>query len=32
MPGNSPRKLILKNYQSPGDILMLTATVRDLHA
>ncbi len=26
-----PRKLILKNSQSPGDILMLTATVRDLH-
>lgn len=26
-----PHKLILKNFQSPGDILMLTATVRDLH-
>ena len=26
------RKLILKNHQSPGDILMLTAAVRDLHA
>jgi hypothetical protein len=26
------QKLILKNFQSPGDILMLTATVRDLHA
>jgi ADP-heptose:LPS heptosyltransferase len=25
------RKLILKNWQSPGDILMLTAAVRDLH-
>ena len=25
------RKLILKNYQSPGDIVMLTAAVRDLH-
>jgi ADP-heptose:LPS heptosyltransferase len=25
------RKLILKNSQSPGDILMLTAAVRDLH-
>ena len=25
------RKLILKNTQSPGDILMLTAAVRDLH-
>jgi ADP-heptose:LPS heptosyltransferase len=26
-----PRKLILKNWLSPGDILMLTAAVRDLH-
>lgn len=26
------RKLILKNFLSPGDILMLTAAVRDLHA
>jgi ADP-heptose:LPS heptosyltransferase len=26
------RKLILKNHQSPGDVLMLTATVRDIHA
>jgi ADP-heptose:LPS heptosyltransferase len=26
------RKLLLKNYQSPGDVLMLTAAVRDLHA
>src|SRR5580658_10110743 len=25
------RKLILNNYQSPGDIVMLTAAVRDLH-
>ena len=25
------QKLILKNFQSPGDILMLTAAVRDLH-
>jgi len=25
------RKLILKNFQSPGDIIMLTAAVRDLH-
>ncbi|NOX55709.1 MAG: glycosyltransferase family 9 protein, partial [Planctomycetes bacterium] len=25
------RKLILRQYQSPGDILMLTAAVRDLH-
>ncbi len=31
--GNSSlvRKLILKNEQAPGDILMLTAAVRDLH-
>jgi ADP-heptose:LPS heptosyltransferase len=27
-----PRKLILRNFQSPGDIVMLTAAVRDLHA
>ena len=27
----SVRKLILRNSQSPGDILMLTAAVRDLH-
>jgi ADP-heptose:LPS heptosyltransferase len=26
------RKLILSNHQSPGDIVMLTAAVRDLHA
>ncbi len=26
-----PRKLILKHWLSPGDILMLTAAVRDLH-
>src|SRR6202795_1397626 len=26
------RKLILKNFQSPGDTVMLTAAVRDLHA
>jgi ADP-heptose:LPS heptosyltransferase len=26
-----PRKLILTNFQSPGDIVMLTAAVRDLH-
>lgn len=25
-------KLILRNFQSPGDIVMLTAAVRDLHA
>ena len=28
---SSPTKLILTNGQSPGDILMLTAAVRDLH-
>ncbi|MFT5466117.1 MAG: ADP-heptose:LPS heptosyltransferase [Verrucomicrobiales bacterium] len=27
-----PKKLILRNHQSPGDIVMLTAAVRDLHA
>lgn len=27
----SPRKLILVNHQSPGDIVMLTAALRDLH-
>jgi len=27
---NQHRKVILRNYQSPGDILMLTAAVRDL--
>jgi ADP-heptose:LPS heptosyltransferase len=27
----APRKLILENFQSPGDIVMLTAAVRDLH-
>jgi ADP-heptose:LPS heptosyltransferase len=26
-----PNKLILRNYLSPGDIVMLTAAVRDLH-
>jgi ADP-heptose:LPS heptosyltransferase len=25
------RKLILQNFQSPGDIVMLTAAIRDLH-
>jgi len=25
------RKLILTNYQPPGDVVMLTAAVRDLH-
>jgi hypothetical protein len=26
----TPRRLILRNYQSPGDLVMLTAAVRDL--
>jgi ADP-heptose:LPS heptosyltransferase len=30
-PGTPMRKLILRNGQSPGDIVMLTAAVRDLH-
>ena len=25
------RRLILKSFQSPGDVLMLTAAIRDLH-
>jgi hypothetical protein len=29
---SQPGKLILRNFQSPGDIVMLTAAVRDLHA
>jgi ADP-heptose:LPS heptosyltransferase len=29
---DEPRRLILRNFQSPGDIVMLTAAVRDLHA
>jgi ADP-heptose:LPS heptosyltransferase len=29
--GGRVRRLILKSFQSPGDILMLTAAVRDLH-
>lgn len=29
---NTPIKLILRNNQSPGDVTMLTAAVRDLHA
>ena len=27
----APRRLILSNRQSPGDVLMLPAAVRDLH-
>jgi len=26
-----PRKLVLRNHCSPGDVLMLTAAIRDLH-
>ena len=26
------RNLLLRNSQSPGDVMMLTAAVRDLHA
>lgn len=29
--GGEPERIILRNRQSPGDILMLTALVRDLH-
>ena len=31
MPRRDVRKLIVRNFQSPGDIVMLTAAVRDLH-
>ncbi len=33
-PSNSPgpRRLILRSFQSPGDVVVLTAAVRDLHA
>lgn len=31
VPHAQMKKLILKNFQSPGDIVMLTAAVRDLH-
>ena len=30
-PPAAPRKLILRNRQAPGDIVMLTAALRDLH-
>ena len=26
------RKIILRNYQAPGDIVALTAAIRDLHS
>lgn len=29
--GAMPKPLVLRNFQSPGDIVMLTAAVRDLH-
>ncbi len=32
LPVLAMQKLILRNFQSPGDIVMLTAAVRDLHA
>jgi ADP-heptose:LPS heptosyltransferase/SAM-dependent methyltransferase len=28
---DSPRRLVLRSFQSPGDVVMLTAAVRDLH-
>ncbi|HEX5208426.1 MAG TPA: glycosyltransferase family 9 protein [Steroidobacteraceae bacterium] len=28
---SQPRRLILRNFQSPGDIVMLTAALRELH-
>jgi hypothetical protein len=31
-PDRSPKRLILRSFQSPGDAVMLTAAVRDLHA
>ena len=30
-PSNAPRKVIFENYQGPGDIVMMTAGIRDLH-
>jgi len=27
----TPKKVIIKNFQSPGDLIMLTAAIRDLH-
>ncbi len=30
IPKNKPRKVLFKNYQSPGDVVMMTAAVRDL--
>ena len=31
VPREEMRKLVLTNFQSPGDLVMLTAAVRDLH-
>lgn len=31
MMQTKPRRLVLTNWQSPGDIVMMTAAVRDLH-
>lgn len=31
MAQSQPRRLLLRNFWSPGDIVMLTAAVRDLH-
>jgi len=31
LPFGEPKKVILENYQSPGDLVMMTAAVRDLH-
>ena len=31
VPDGQPRRVIITNFQSPGDIVMLTAAVRDLH-
>lgn len=30
-PSRAPRKLILSHFRAPGDVVMLTAAVRDLH-
>ncbi|MFQ5731659.1 MAG: glycosyltransferase family 9 protein [Planctomycetaceae bacterium] len=31
IPGDPRRRLILRTFQSPGDVVMLSAAVRDLH-
>ncbi len=30
-PSDGPRKVIFTNFQGPGDIVMMTAAIRDLH-